>query len=913
MYRSIYETNKRCYERLNMKSFKKHARKQRGGAKVVGTVDYDAVVKNVFESDFVNPVPLELITLHRLVRAKVNADATPDFTVLKVRSRGEGSYKDQRYDSLRIEDKCPNDNAVFIKNADDAMTYMEEIAKIYENTELSALETGVVLKPEEWVSFNWTISKPPGGDKFIFRAGNMNVVGSTEFGVKHTMLGGHDDLYFAGEGAIVVDKARNKRYVQFNLNSSSWDVNPLVPKFEELESKEVPEDVIKQYISFLIKKVMTAIVATDSVYSADRVITTDVQVSHIDAKFTDRGELDPANTFYAETLSRKSVDIPYDPAQGILSYYKTPSCPDDEFVKGAAAYKKVHARTYELTQQTKLKDKMIVDVGNMRFSFVKGEAPRSVDRPNNLENFDDLFIDYLRGFKGGLPQTGVWKTTFYDSSDRVTKKLKELNTNDLGRALASYDSVGCKEVNDPHFKITTSNDEYMNTKPFKVQGKGSGAFIISHGANKVVKGNHFKTTVPQNVEDPEFQTKYATIAEMWINDYLKRKIIDTNISHNIATPTDIFICDKKFNVVDDPAVKSPVKRDFKTKYTDVATPTNRFGYVAMELLENTISDAPYLSFGSIFEYMYAKFTVCQETGIIFTDQANTGNCGYIKAPYCRSYTLTDAKDGSSIKIYVKDPLMIKMMDLESFEFTVPEEKNNFFYTESDVSSINMSEPEKLQFADLSSKLNNQIEMKTLQGLIMTKFMDPKNSVVSKLFSSETYNVSDFSEYLTFEDKRKQFNGEQMGTLMMMYLLILAFFNNTQCKDFMSIVKATVPAEYLVKPDGVEIRDFSYTIPVPPVRVVVKKITNDYDGEFKEAVNAQGNLINKTDPEWVTFWADLVGKPVVVRTDPDTDVAGTLTAYNMDMGGDKTVDSITVDKKSGGEEDYLYVDYVTYTL
>lgn len=826
MYKNIYESSKKNYERLARISINEYSKKQFGGAKVIGTVDYDTAIASVFASNFVHPIPSDLIALHGLVKDNINAGHVPDFTILKVRSRGDGSYKDQRYDSVKFEDKCQDDNAVFIKNADDAITYMEEIEKIYQNVELSSLETGIVLKPGEWVSFNWTITKPPGGGKFTFRAGNMNVVGSTEFGVKHTMLGGQDDLYFAGEGAIILDKARHERHVQFNLNSSSWDVNPLKPKFKQLENKEVPEVTIKNYISTLIKKIMSSVVAADSVYTADHVNKTDVQVSHIDVKFTGDGKIAGDNAFYEETIARTDLGIPFDPTQGILSYYKTPSCPDDDFVKGAQSYKNTNARTYELTQQMKKQDNMTVDVGNMRFTFQKGVGTNMANKPNDLINFDNLFINYLKGHEGGLPQTGMWETVMMTGSGPTFDKLNKLNTDDLGKAIAYYDSVGCKEVTVPDFKITTANTEYLDTKPFKVQGKGSGAFIINHGGIGVVKGNHFLPRVPQDVNDAEFKSKYSIIAEMWVNDYLKRKIIDTNISHNIAIPTDIFICDKKFKIVDDVSIKSPIKRDFKTKYTDIA-PSNRFGYVAMELLSGTISEVPYLNFGSIFEYMYAKFVVCNETGIVFTDQANTGNCGYVIADYCRSYTLINAADNTSITLYVKDPVMIKMMDLESFEVLDPSKaKDNFFYAVNDVSTIDLTGRETSEIEDLLTKLNNLPNLIQLQGLIIKKLMHPRNTVVNKI------------------------NADQMGTLTMMYLLILAFFNKTQCNNFMSIIKATVPAEYLTKPTVGIIKEFSYTIPAPLIRQVVKEVRADYN-----ELGAVGPILKTLKGKSIKFFDD----------------------------------------------------------
>ena len=54
-------------------------------------------------------------------------------------------------------------------------------------------------------------------------------------------------------------------------------------------------------------------------------------------------------------------------------------------------------------------------------------------------------------------------------------------------------------------------------------------------------------------------------------------------------------------------------------------------------------------------------------GLIFTDQVNTGNCGFLTVDYYRKYSLSH--NGETLDIYIRNNKMIKVFDFDQFKIS----------------------------------------------------------------------------------------------------------------------------------------------------------------------------------------------------------------------------------------------------
>jgi hypothetical protein len=356
--------NKKRYLELKMINChnEKDERNHHGGKRVVGEINiYDKIFKELFSNkdalvsvettehcNFINE-------LHKYIVDDIVKSNSYNKLVIRSKYNPGGQYGKNKYMNDRVRKVCGTSRKTMIAmNAYDSLEFMDEKGYIYENVGISTIEKSIggenqnrLLKGvSDWVSFNWVIvrahaqAQAEKDKKFVFRATNVNIGNISEFGAKHSILGGDDDLILAGEGAIIYEGEANKRIVQFNFNSSAFTPDvmaSMVMKWNPMLSYDLAIRYSYKYYVYILKYVMTEVLKEDI----------DPTYKDTEVQIVDTSGLDVCqHAFNTKTFMRNGSVM--DENKGILSWYNHRGCPDEEFVKEAGAYKAEHGSFYEL-------------------------------------------------------------------------------------------------------------------------------------------------------------------------------------------------------------------------------------------------------------------------------------------------------------------------------------------------------------------------------------------------------------------------------------------------------------------------------------------------------------------------------------------------------------------------------------
>jgi hypothetical protein len=573
---------------------------------------------------------------------------------------------------------CGADSALIYKNIDDALDFNIEKNKILKNVMFSELN-----KPEyisepltNWIDFNWVIIKNNVTNNFEFVVGMMKD-NPIELGLKHTMIGFKNDLYLAGEGRIIKNHIDNKFYIQLNLNSSSWDINSYKHRLRKCIDRFTLSDdeknsAIKEFIALKLDEIINKIKNSDTNLDFQNAI---VQITDLTLKRTLYGDLDQTNTFYNPIINNSIVN------DGLLYYYKdnTDGCPPDTLIKNAHEYAKTNNKLYEIYPKiikSQNKDYIHIDDVLVKINPIE-KIKNEYTGLTKLELLDKNISDNGRKI---YPVYGI------PLFDLIPFGADEFFSNYIEPKLITefdFDKQICRHQHPSIY--SPKNIEYKNLKCFKAQGAGSGAYIIELNGTKILKGNQF-VLKPNN--DDDLLQKFKFILEAWVNDILRRNVYAIpKLCDNFVKVNDIFVCENKL-----PHENPIVNNNCENNYLRIAndpTKTKVFGFISMEIIDGTLGNfidkQLMFDYGMFFEYLYGKLVAYINTNIIFTDQANTGNCGYKTVDYCRKYTLQN--NGSNIVIYVKNKYMIKILDFDNIKISNPSTDKNIYHNVSDITQV----------------------------------------------------------------------------------------------------------------------------------------------------------------------------------------------------------------------------------
>jgi len=322
----------------------------KGGSLIIGTININEIIKNVFENFLIKPQTDLYKDIILVLNAKTSIDT--DLLIARKFNFDESAYniphtyKQNRYDEYKKQD-CGLDSTLIYKNIDDALDFNIEKNKILKNVMFSELN-----KPEyisepltNWIDFNWVIVKNNKTNDFEFVVGMMKD-NPIELGLKHTMIGFKNDLYLAGEGRIIKNHTDNKFYIQLNLNSSSWDINSYKHRLKKYIdhitlSDDKKNSAMKEFIALKLDEIINKIKNLDTNLDFRNAI---VQITDLTLKRTLYGDLDQTNTFYNPIINNSIVN------DGLLYYYKdnTDGCPPDTLIKNAHEYAKTNNKLYEI-------------------------------------------------------------------------------------------------------------------------------------------------------------------------------------------------------------------------------------------------------------------------------------------------------------------------------------------------------------------------------------------------------------------------------------------------------------------------------------------------------------------------------------------------------------------------------------
>lgn len=554
------------------------------------------------------------------------------------------TYKYGRYNDIGT---CEHNGYIqYFENKDETVEYKKKTEKYYRNVYLSNLEKNDSNGSTPWISYNYVITVDDDENYNLIFVKSDNFV--KELGMKHTFIGEGNKLIFGGEFRII---KQGVNYIyQFNMNSSSFE-----PAFILQNASIIGSDTFKfkQYLSIKLKKIL-------SLYNDN--INDIIQNFEQDAKFTQYGALHPDNKFNFNGLE---TDYGYDPTGGLLYYYKMDNhCTTDELEKSVYDYifnpDTKESDKFLLTPKIKKsrkdeniiyvqidKDRSIVMVKDPTGKYNYEYNPKMI----NISAFDDLFylfdnkdVSYLgwNSFGSDLDSLQIFGleyiTQFY-------------NSNEIVKRISNYNNTKCSTSQ--LIVISPNNNNYENIKCWDTQAKGSGASLWVTQDNYIIKSY---------IIENNFKSKYAWWKEAWVSDLIQRKINSiSQLTDNFVTFKDIFHCEKTITNT------NPSNVDRCNDYNRSVNTT--FGYIVMEKIENTISNVPDGMFdcGFFFEYLYAKLVAKIKCGLIFTDQVNTGNCGFLTVDYYRKYSLSH--NGETLDIYIRNNKMIKVFDFDQFKIS----------------------------------------------------------------------------------------------------------------------------------------------------------------------------------------------------------------------------------------------------
>ena len=179
----------------------------------------------------------------------------------------------------------------------------------------------------------------------------------------------------------------------------------------------------------------------------------------------------------------------------------------------------------------------------------------------------------------------------------------------------------------------------------------------------------------------------------------------------------------------------------------------------MEKIDGTLSDLPNDKFdcGVLFEYLYGKLVAFKLGKIIFTDQVNTGNCGFKIVDYCRKYTIHQS--GTSLTIYIKNNYLVKIFDFDNFKL---KDKDNKYFHEID---------------DIIPDGGGLFHSRT-------------NALVGP-----TQIITKQSQYF----REKVYKCEQLSFIGILGATRQAYLDNNQIATFLEIINKNIPIDYKTPP------------------------------------------------------------------------------------------------------------------
>jgi hypothetical protein len=514
---------------------------------------------------------------------------------------------------------------------------------------------------------------------------------------------------------------------------------------------------IKEFIALKLDEIINKIKNLDTDLDFKNAI---VQITDLTLKRNIYGNLDRTNTFYNPIINNNIVD------NGLLYYYKdnTDKCPPDTIIKNAHEYAKTNNKSYEIYPK-------IINSQNNYYIHIDDILVKinSTEKIKNeytgltkLELLDKNIYDNGRKIVHilGVP-IPIFNSINYDTSIFFSKYsdknlIKEFD----------FDGQICRHQHPSIY--SPKNIEYKDLKCFRKQGAGSNAYIIELNGIKILKGNEF-ILKPNNNDD--LLTKFKFILEAWVNDILRRKVYSIpKLCDNFVKVNDIFVCENKLPH-ENPIVNNNCDKYLKS--ADDPTKTKVFGFISMEIIDGTLGDFIQnnlqFDYGMFFEYLYGKLVAYIKTNIIFTDQANTGNCGYKTVNYCRKYTLKNS--GLSIDIYVKNNYMIKILDFDNIKISDPISNKNIYYNESDITQLDS----KILHMDKATRIITILNSHLLKHTANNDISE-KNCCVSLL--------------------EKQIDN---------------FKNNNQISMFIKSIIDTLPPDYKIPPSADKIiQEFEFT-------------------------------------------------------------------------------------------------------
>jgi hypothetical protein len=381
------------------------------------------------------------------------------------------------------------------------------------------------------------------------------------------------------------------------------------------------------------------------------------------------------------------------------------------------------------------------------------------NRFSDLEILDDLFLDF--GMNKVTDHSNIYLDLTFDDEDFQTFdprfRSHYLGT-DLKTVIDAYDNNMCSNK----YGILTPKGIELNSIECVTRANGSQAFILNYSdsASRMLKVYPLITS---------FDRKKFFV-EGWVSDYLQRKVLiyrhnnGNKICENMISMYDIFLCREKLHIIDSTTKKACKELE---NYPDKTL----FGFIMMEKIlnnpnnnqPNTLNNIPNDSFdfGVLFEYLYGKLVCYKHANIIFTDQANLGNCAFSPVDYIRKYTIKHNSD--ELIIYIKNQTLVKIFDLDNIK--ICNNTNNFFFNKDDIKLFIENKPYNSAPANIDQEMN---------------------------------------------DKLKQI--ERENTLRTLFNFIEEFDSNKQVNNFIPIIRRNMPADYGVEPTdkSIRIKSFEFT-------------------------------------------------------------------------------------------------------
>lgn len=683
-----------------------------GGAHVVGTIDKTDEIKRI------------------LVEEEGGTYANLDAHFSEINNYGtiintSRAYKEERYkDTKNIQ---LDDEIIYYRNPDISLEYQfTQDSKYFQNVNLNRLNRNDSNGSTEWISYNWALVENENKYILIFSQSNND---ESEIGIKHSYIGSQNKLIFSGECRIIINGA--KIIYQFNTNSSS------APSYDLPRSEE---NKISNFLKIKIKKILNLFITAP-----------------------DNEEVQLTNTHHFINTGLN----PDDETIGLLYYYKLKNTSAPYKTVLNALSQNIHNYNKSVSDDKKILYTPLIskDFRDNNLIYIQLDKDNSIAlkksndqydfsiNPNltDLSYLDEMFLKFgLNKFNTVQNWNGPVNVDYdFGAINTVESQIKrKFDESKLKIMLENYHNNVCKVRE----HIYTPKDLSLDGVRCWQDARGSGSTLLILG-DKIIK-----TYLLNDLDKTKFW------AEGWASDYIQRKISSavnadgSKITDNFVTFYDIFQCPRKL-IENDPNC---------SRYMVHA---GNYGNIVMERIDGTLSDLPDNKYdcGVLFEFLYGKLVAFKLGKIIFTDQVNTGNCGFKTVDYCRKYTIHHA--GSILEIYVKNNYLVKIFDFDSFKL---KDKEDQYY--SDISDI---------IPDGGGLYNYR-----------NNFVGAANIITKQT----TY----------FREKIR--DTEKLAFIAILGEIRQSFLDNNQTARFLSIINRNIPADYKIPPPaGVVIKSYVFHI------------------------------------------------------------------------------------------------------